>query len=288
MSLDKMKLQESIMSDLDAMARDHSELELFIEDALSDKYFNLKNDQDTIDFLKVIFDGAHKQHDMSPMQVTEKKLMMNKESILKAIKEVLTEKKATHCGRCGHTHVKGTPCPRPFKESVNQNTIPVRVAGSKPGDRETIELLPAAKIQALKSTGKVKITPMEEDLDIGHEDNEPHMIKSELYQIAKYALQLYKMVGQFEGKGKVDFPAWWQSKITKANAMISSAKHYLEFELTEPAMDQALTEKKAETLDAVGKEDEDINNDGKVDKTDKYLKGRRVKIGQAIAKHSKK
>ncbi len=32
--------------------------------------------------------------------------------------EVLTEKKATHCGRCGHTHVKGTPCPRPFKESV--------------------------------------------------------------------------------------------------------------------------------------------------------------------------
>ena len=30
----------------------------------------------------------------------------------------LNEKKATYCGRCGHTHVKGTPCPRPFKESV--------------------------------------------------------------------------------------------------------------------------------------------------------------------------
>lgn len=28
----------------------------------------------------------------------------------------LTEKKGTLCGRCGHTHVKGTPCPRPFKE----------------------------------------------------------------------------------------------------------------------------------------------------------------------------
>jgi hypothetical protein len=31
----------------------------------------------------------------------------------------LNEKKATYCGRCGHTHVKGTPCPRPFKEGVD-------------------------------------------------------------------------------------------------------------------------------------------------------------------------
>lgn len=40
-------------------------------------------------------------------------------------------------------------------------------------------------------------------------------------------------------------------------------------------------------LDPVGKEDSDINNDGKVDKTDKYLKNKRVKIGQAIAQHKK-
>jgi hypothetical protein len=30
----------------------------------------------------------------------------------------LNEKKATYCGRCGHTHVKGTPCPRPFKNEA--------------------------------------------------------------------------------------------------------------------------------------------------------------------------
>ena len=30
-----------------------------------------------------------------------------------------------------------------------------------------------------------------------------------------------------------------------------------------------------ESLDPVGKEDDDINNDGKVDKTDKYLANRR-------------
>ena len=76
-----------------------------------------------------------------------------------------------------------------------------------------------------------------EDLDLGHEDDEPHMIKSELYRIGKYAMELYNMVDQFEGKGEVDFPAWWQSKITTAKNMVSSAKHYLEFELKEPEID---------------------------------------------------
>lgn len=80
-------------------------------------------------------------------------------------------------------------------------------------------------------------SPLSEDLDLGHEDNEPHMIKGELYKIGKYAMELYQMVDGFEGKGEVDFPAWWQSKITKACSMIGSAKHYLEFELKEPAID---------------------------------------------------
>lgn len=32
------------------------------------------------------------------------------------ITKLLEAKKATYCGRCGHTHVKGTKCPRPFKK----------------------------------------------------------------------------------------------------------------------------------------------------------------------------
>jgi hypothetical protein len=44
-----------------------------------------------------------------------------------------------------------------------------------------------------------------------------------------------------------------------------------------------------EGMDAVGKEDSDINNDGKVDGTDKYLKNRREKICQSIkGKNTKK
>jgi len=37
-----------------------------------------------------------------------------------------------------------------------------------------------------------------------------------------------------------------------------------------------------ESLDPVGKEDEDINNDGEVDETDSYLKHRRDVVGKAI------
>ena len=39
-----------------------------------------------------------------------------------------------------------------------------------------------------------------------------------------------------------------------------------------------------EGMDPVGQEDADINNDGKTDGTDKYLKNRRAAIGKAIAK----
>ena len=78
---------------------------------------------------------------------------------------------------------------------------------------------------------------LEEDLDLGHTDNEPHMLKADLYKIGKYAMELYQMVDRFEGQGEVDFPHWWQAKIIKAASMMSSAKHYLEFELKEPQVD---------------------------------------------------
>ena len=45
-----------------------------------------------------------------------------------------------------------------------------------------------------------------------------------------------------------------------------------------------LDEAKKAALDPVGKEDSDVNNDGKVDGTDKYLLNRRKAIGKAIGK----
>jgi hypothetical protein len=109
-----------------------------------------------------------------------------------------------------------------------------------------------------------KAKPANEDLDLGHEDDEPHMLKSDLYHIGKYAMNLYQMVDQFEGKGEVDFPHWWQSKIIKAKEMMSSAKHYLDFELKEPEIDAAVDVIDASNaLDNVGVDEtkESLNED---------------------------
>ena len=90
----------------------------------------------------------------------------------------------------------------------------------------------------LKARDKaIKKSMQKEDLDLGHQDNEPHMLKADLYRIGKYAMELYKVVDQFEYKGEVDFPHWWQSKVIKAKDMLVSAKHYLDFEIKEPQID---------------------------------------------------
>jgi len=92
------------------------------------------------------------------------------------------------------------------------------------------------KADILKGRG----VDVKEDMDLGHEDDEPHMLKGDLYRIGKYAMELYQMVDQFEGQGEVDFPAWWQAMITDAASKMVKAKHYLDFELKEPSIDAAL------------------------------------------------
>ncbi len=69
-----------------------------------------------------------------------------------------------------------------------------------------------------------------EDLDVGHQDDEPQMLKSDLYRIAKYAAELYKMMGKYDQGGEVDFPHWWQAKVIKARDYMVAAKHYLDGE----------------------------------------------------------
>jgi hypothetical protein len=84
----------------------------------------------------------------------------------------------------------------------------------------------------------IKQGNLDEDLDLGHQDNEPHMLKADLYRIGKYAMELYKMVDKFDKMdNEVDFPHWWQAKIIKSKDMLVSAKHYLDFETKEPQID---------------------------------------------------
>jgi len=85
-----------------------------------------------------------------------------------------------------------------------------------------------------KKGGKVE----EGDLDLGHQDDEPGMLKANLYTLGKDVIALYKMVSEFDNiEGEVDFPHWWQSKVIKAKDYITSAKQYLDFEVNEPKID---------------------------------------------------
>jgi hypothetical protein len=118
---------------------------------------------------------------------------------------------------------------------------------------------------------------LDEDLDLGHQDNEPHMIKGELYRIGKYAMELYKMVGEFEGKGEVDFPAWWQAKITTAMNNMVSSKHYLDFELKEPTIDNIVTVSSDEEVINEKKAKKDYDGDGKIESSEEEYKGAKDK-----------
>lgn len=81
------------------------------------------------------------------------------------------------------------------------------------------------------------------DLDVGHQDDEPNMLKKDIYDIAVYAAKLYKQLDKYDkGDGEVDFPHWWQGKVIKAREFISSAQHYLEAEEKQPVIDQLALE----------------------------------------------
>lgn len=75
---------------------------------------------------------------------------------------------------------------------------------------------------------------MKEDLDLGHEDDEPGMLLSDIYGIMQSAKSLYELVSQFKGQQEVDFPHWWQAKIVNAKANLSAARQYLDYEVNKP------------------------------------------------------
>jgi len=171
----------------------------------------------------------------------------------------LTEKKATYCGRCGHTHVKGTPCPRPFKEGAKPDFLDL----DKDGDK-TEPMKSAAKDSKLKNEivanvlGKLKeadnLSPEDKkarDLEIQaqkakiaaaqhrisnlqkgdaltegmHADYEGKMAKAQLISIVKNAKDLFDSMDD-----NTQLKAWIQSKLSKAEDYISSVRTYLDGE----------------------------------------------------------
>lgn len=261
----KSTLLESNQSDYIAFAGDSATFEEFLSKV---KENGLEGEFTEKELKKIYTENKPKtkKEGLSPYGddaylVAPNKAKMKKEDIVKAIKEILAEE---------ITQID------PADPSKSKQDLKTKA-------RKQNKLTPELET-AINNAPPKEVFDLEED---DHQDpnDESDMAKTQLYATAKYAIELLKMI-----QDGTQLDAWVQSKITKAADYIDSVKHYMEGEMylagTEaPGMEDEPVEEK---LDPVGKEDSDINNDGKVDKTDKYLKNKRVKIGQAIAQHKKK
>ena len=98
-----------------------------------------------------------------------------------------------------------------------------------------------------------------DDLDVGHIDNEPHMLKKELARAGQMIQMLYRAVDKYDGQGEVDFPQWWQKKIIQANAMLDSAFDYIDGEEMVAKIDAMIDKMDSVEVDIdVVSEEEDV------------------------------
>ena len=97
-----------------------------------------------------------------------------------------------------------------------------------------------------------------EDLDVGHQDDEPGMLKSELARAGKMIQMLYRAIDKYDDQGEVDFPQWWQKKIIKANSMLDSAFDYLDGQESVAKIDAM--------IDTINEEEDEVKKRLAVDK----------------------
>jgi len=127
------------------------------------------------------------------------------------------------------------------KELLNENFVGLSPINTiPPRDKEHYELafdkyLGEEKGEAHEEMHKeemdedLQVVPVGVDNKVDHSnhgiDDEGRMAKSQLYKIAKYASELYKMMDD-----NTQLDAWVQAKLTKACDYVGTVKHYLEGE----------------------------------------------------------
>tara|TARA_Y100000389_G_C17269736_1_gene417334 strand:- start:109 stop:672 length:564 start_codon:yes stop_codon:yes gene_type:complete len=158
------------------------------------------------------------------------KLFLKIEAVKKKIEKLEAERKAKFAGSYASTvnsekdPVKRAKLVKPIKD------ISIRIAAAQKNLSQLLDM--EDKYISQMAADAELDTSVFEDITIGHEDNEPGMLKADLSTIERYAEELGEMMAEFdEMEDKVDFPHWWQSKIVKAKDYIVSAQQYLKSEL---------------------------------------------------------
>ena len=181
-------------------------------------------------------------------------------------------------GKCG-TMKKGkatTRClPRAKANSLSKKeraaTARKKVRGSKKGK------------QFVKNTKKAKVKIKKENMESLNEIREQifEMLTEKLCKKGKAYIAKRKRAGEkssayLSGRAVKVCKGQMKGEAIDEDALKKSKNNYAMYHST------------TEAMDPVGKEDDDINNDGKVDKTDKYLANRRKAISKNIKKEQKR
>ena len=204
--------------------------------------------------LNLIKNGQYKTQEKVDIKETTKKLEVLRESLQKQLAEadkgtISTddEEKAKDLADDG----ANVTLTSEMKPGDPEDLESKRMERLTPKDRERIKQIQALmkrekdaiEKDARKAKGMMEDEMGGDDLDVGHTDDEPSMLKKDLYDIITNAAKLYKQIHKYDqGDGEVDFPHWWQSKVIKAKDYIGAAQHYLEAEEKQPAIDRLALE----------------------------------------------
>ena len=72
----------------------------------------------------------------------------------------------------------------------------------------------------------LEVAEADQGRDLGYGEGEGRMVKSQLYQVAEYAVILHEMIQDGD-----DLPEWVQNKIAVMTNDIGKIKHYLEYKI---------------------------------------------------------
>jgi len=68
-------------------------------------------------------------------------------------------------------------------------------------------------------------TKVNEDKDIGHQDDEPNMLRSTTLELMEYSKKLHDALKKYDDSSEeVDFPNWWQSKLIISKEYLQKKK----------------------------------------------------------------
>jgi len=207
--------------------------------------------------LNSLKNGQYNSKDKVYIKETQKKLEVLRESLQKKLEAVEFEDEKEAAKFAEENPETPVSIKNEMKPGDPQDLERKRMERLTPKDRERIKQIQALmqkerdaiEKDARKAKGMMEDEMDHEggDLDVGHQDDEPNMLKKDIYDIVVNAAKLYKQIHKYDqSDGEVDFPHWWQSKIIKAKDYVGAAQHYLEAEEKQPMIDKLALEEEVD------------------------------------------